>query len=98
MLRLLDEVCALEELVAQSAAMMSAGDQLCADNTKYVESPHSYPPNTLDEKLVMVPGATHLCISFDPRCHTERGRDVLDIIQPATMRPLCPCLHGQSRW
>ncbi len=39
----------------------------CVDRKK-VETPHNYYPNTDEEKVVKIPGATHLCITFDDRC------------------------------
>lgn len=36
---------------------------------KKVESPHNYYPNTDEEKIIRIPGATHLCITFDERCN-----------------------------
>jgi len=35
---------------------------------KKVETPHNYYPNTDEETVVTIPGATHLCITFDDRC------------------------------
>lgn len=35
---------------------------------KKVETPHNYYPNTDEEKVVRIPGATHLCVTFDERC------------------------------
>jgi hypothetical protein len=36
---------------------------------KKVETPHNYYPNTDEQKIVRIPGATHLCITFDERCN-----------------------------
>ena len=96
-LRLLDSICSQDELLmAKSTAIMDPYTQLSAENTQFIESPHSYPPNTLDEKRVHIPGATHLCITFDPKCHTERGRDTLTLLMP-NGTPICDSLHGESR-
>jgi hypothetical protein len=39
---------------------------------KKVETPHNYYPNTDEEKIVRIPGATHLCVTFDERCNLVR--------------------------
>ncbi len=39
---------------------------------KKVETPHNYYPNTDEEKVVRIPGATHLCVTFDERCNLVR--------------------------
>ena len=50
------------------------------DSVRVVESPHSYLPSCDDEQRVVVPGADYLSLEFDQRCSTERGRDVLDVL------------------
>lgn len=46
--------------------------QLKFVDRKKVETPHNYYPNTDEEKIVRIPGATHLCLTFDERCSTVR--------------------------
>ena len=53
---------------------------MSADNVRVVESPHSYLPSCDDEQRVIIPGADYLSLEFDHRCSTERGRDVLDVL------------------
>ena len=53
---------------------------MSADNVRVVESPHSYLPSCDDEQRVVIPGADYLSLEFDHRCSTERGRDVLDVL------------------
>lgn len=50
---------------------------------KKVETPHNYYPNTDEEKLVRIPGATHLCITFDERCNLVRMHGALYGFSPA---------------
>ena len=38
-----------------------------------VDTPHCYNPNMNDEKVVHIPGATHLLVEFDKRCYSDRG-------------------------
>ena len=61
---------------------------------RVVESPHSYLPSTDDESVVTIPGADYLCLEFDHRCSTERGRDVLDVLDED--RTLVASLDGDS--
>lgn len=42
-----------------------------------VETPHNYYPNTDEETVVTIPGATHLCITFDDRCSLVRCYSIL---------------------
>ena len=53
---------------------------MSADNVRVVESPHSYLPSCDDEQRVVIAGADYLSLEFDHRCSTERGRDVLDVL------------------
>lgn len=43
------------------------------------ESPHPYPDHYKETKNVRMPGAEALIVNFDPRCSTERRRDILTI-------------------
>ena len=38
-----------------------------------IESSHNYAPNIDEEITINMNGATHMCITFDPRCNTEAG-------------------------
>eukprot|EP01084_Bolivina_argentea_P150470 262779_1 len=94
-LKYLDHICSLDDaLLSASSSIMDASDQLSAENTKYVETPHSYPPNTKDVKRIHIPGATHLCITFDSKCHTD-SRDQLELLLGNGV-PICGSLHGHK--
>ena len=43
------------------------------------ESAHPYPDNCNETKVVRIPGAEALIVTFDPRCSSERKHDVLVI-------------------
>ena len=53
---------------------------MSSTNLRVVESPHSYLPSTDEESIITIPGADYLSLDFDPRCSTERGRDILDVL------------------
>jgi hypothetical protein len=46
---------------------------------KVVESAHNYPNDANMTGTVTIAGATRLKISFDPRCRTESGFDILTL-------------------
>jgi len=62
-------------------------------NPVMIETPHTYFAPEPD-KVVTIPGATHLSLEFDPRCSTERGRDFLTITTPSG-ESVCDELHGR---
>ena len=43
------------------------------------ESPHPYPDNYNDSKIIRIPGAEALIVNFDAHCSTERRHDTLTI-------------------
>jgi len=62
-------------------------------NPVVVESPHTYFTSEQD-KIVTIPGATHLSLEFDPRCSTESRRDFLSVTTPSGEH-VCDELHGR---
>jgi hypothetical protein len=46
---------------------------------RMIESPHPYLPNTDEEIVVSMPGATFLTLTFDDRCNTEQERDFVGV-------------------
>ncbi|ETO14285.1 hypothetical protein RFI_23084 [Reticulomyxa filosa] len=92
-LRIIDDFCNKDTTIASELDHLHAVEPLPGDNFVFVESPHSYLPNTLDEKLVSMPGADFLVLQFDERCNTERGQDYLELcLTDGT--PICSELHG----
>jgi len=64
---------------------------------KKVETPHNYYPNTDEEKVVTIPGATHLCITFDDRCTVEKDADFLQLYKkPGKVQPIFTAFTGGS--
>ncbi|ETO05665.1 hypothetical protein RFI_31729 [Reticulomyxa filosa] len=92
-LHILDDLSNMDPAIANELSRLYNGELLPGDNSVLVESPHSYLPNTLDEKLVSIPGANYLVLQFDERCNTERGQDYLQLcLTDGT--PICSELHG----
>ncbi|GAB5369199.1 hypothetical protein AAMO2058_001385000, partial [Amorphochlora amoebiformis] len=66
-------------------------------NPIIVETPHTY-FNAEPDRIVSIPGATHLSLEFDPRCSTEHRRDFLTITTPNGVT-VCDDLHGRpDQW
>ena len=62
-----------------------------------VESPHKYYPDTDEEKVIRIPGATHLRVTFDPRCSTKDTADFLQLYRrPYKVDPILTRFSGQS--
>ena len=68
--------CAISELAACTLASSSKSKEHAF---KVVESAHNYPNDANLSGTVVIPGATRLKVTFDPKCHTESGFDVLVI-------------------
>jgi len=68
-----------------------------SSTTVEVESPHNYYPNTDEEKVVHIPGATHLSVTFDPRCNSELSHDFLQLYKfPGKLEPILDAFSGKS--
>ncbi|KAL6051777.1 putative SWIM zinc finger domain-containing protein, partial [Balamuthia mandrillaris] len=62
-----------------------------------VESPHKYYPDADEEKVITIPGATHLCVTFDPRCSTKDNGDWLQLYRgPFQTEPILTKFCGPS--
>lgn len=59
-----------------------------------VETSHNYAPNSQEERRVNFPGASHVCLTFDPRCSTEAGQDTLQLLNNKG-EPFRPPLNGK---
>eukprot|EP01117_Protostelium_nocturnum_P005214 TRINITY_DN1898_c0_g1_i2.p1 TRINITY_DN1898_c0_g1~~TRINITY_DN1898_c0_g1_i2.p1 ORF type:complete len:1177 (+),score=320.88 TRINITY_DN1898_c0_g1_i2:85-3531(+) len=45
------------------------------------ESLHDYLPNSHEERFITFKGASHIVVTFDPRCSTEQGQDFLQLFK-----------------
>ncbi|PRP87156.1 putative HECT E3 ubiquitin ligase [Planoprotostelium fungivorum] len=64
------------------------------DEVYVIETAHHYSPNTVDDRHVIVPGASHLCLTFDPRCSTEANQDLL-VVTDSKGEPVTRPLSGK---
>jgi hypothetical protein len=53
--------------------VVEIANRLIGAQSRVVESPHPYLPNTDEELVVSMPGATYLTVTFDERCKCVRA-------------------------
>ncbi|OHT14760.1 hypothetical protein TRFO_03035 [Tritrichomonas foetus] len=54
------------------------------EKTQIIESKHNYDDNFNSTEIVEFPGYEHIYLYFDPMCHTEKGCDILTLIDGNT--------------
>jgi HECT-domain (ubiquitin-transferase)/Concanavalin A-like lectin/glucanases superfamily len=73
LLRVVDQFNECDEAARSVDAELRALESIAVLDSVDVETPHNYSKSTEKESIVTVPGATHLYVSFDPRCATSNN-------------------------